>query len=259
MSRKRKSLSGSSAPPEYWLAKVPIWVLDEWDAIADSVAPSETPVAVLDYISPAGTTAPQKMALSSYSQTPGFPCEATLSIREEYIDASLEKDAVYIATHDPEEEHAEVVAPVSLVVDVQPKRTDLYREFIKKDMAANMAKNNKITIVPDARQSAGVYEPRRISMMTKGSLAASTVDSSRSDERYREHRARLPIEELRPMIFRLFESQEYWRFADLVVATDQPTAYLKEVIEELCDVPVKSGAFRNMYKLKLDYRTFSTN
>lgn len=65
-------------------------------------------------------------------------------------------------------------------------------------------------------------------------------------------RIRIERGELEDMVFKLFEQQPFWAFKQLVVETQQPEAFLKEVTNDLC-VYNKRGPNQGKYELKPEY------
>ena len=55
------------------------------------------------------------------------------------------------------------------------------------------------------------------------------------------------------LILTLFERKDAWRFDDLVQETKQPAAYLRELLQEVCDY-TKSGANLGTWSIKAKYR-----
>ncbi|KAK9810881.1 hypothetical protein WJX73_005243 [Symbiochloris irregularis] len=68
-----------------------------------------------------------------------------------------------------------------------------------------------------------------------------------------EHRARLDKDKLEARLFRLFEKQARWKFAELQKHTDQPTAWLKEVLLGVA-LSNKRGPYIGTWELKREYR-----
>ncbi|KAI7743677.1 hypothetical protein M8C21_004125 [Ambrosia artemisiifolia] len=59
--------------------------------------------------------------------------------------------------------------------------------------------------------------------------------------------------ELEDIMFKLFERQPNWALKQLVLETDQPAQFLKEILNELC-VYNKRGANQGTYELKPEYK-----
>lgn len=78
---------------------------------------------------------------------------------------------------------------------------------------------------------------------------------------YREKRkaegkkARDDAAAVQDMLFNAFEKHQYYNIKDLQRITNQPIAYLKEVLKEVCDYNMKNP-HRNMWELKKEYRHY---
>jgi len=63
-----------------------------------------------------------------------------------------------------------------------------------------------------------------------------------------EKRIALPKEELLPLMFRLFQKQPRWRFAQLQKETDQPTQHLRGVLMEIASQN-RAGPYKDLWEL----------
>lgn len=64
---------------------------------------------------------------------------------------------------------------------------------------------------------------------------------------------RIPRNELLDMLFKLFESYQYWSLKGLKENTKQPEIYLKEVLDEIA-VLIKKGPYSMKYSLKPEFK-----
>ncbi|KAL3701931.1 hypothetical protein R1sor_019953 [Riccia sorocarpa] len=71
-------------------------------------------------------------------------------------------------------------------------------------------------------------------------------------------RIRRERNELEDIVFKLFERQSNWSLKQLVHETDQPVAFLKEVLNDLC-IYNKRGANQGTYELKPEYKRTGTD
>jgi transcription initiation factor TFIIF subunit beta len=65
--------------------------------------------------------------------------------------------------------------------------------------------------------------------------------------------ARLPKNQLLDLIFDCFRQYQYWSMKALRQRTQQPEAWLRQVVDEVA-VLIKSGSFANHYTLSDAYR-----
>ena len=68
-------------------------------------------------------------------------------------------------------------------------------------------------------------------------------------EKPQERRARMEYQDLRVKLFKLFQAEAKWSFRQLRDATNQPDAWLKEVLLEIADIH-KGGPDKGLYELK---------
>jgi transcription initiation factor TFIIF subunit beta len=61
--------------------------------------------------------------------------------------------------------------------------------------------------------------------------------------------ARMPRNQLLDLLFGAFRDQQFWRLQDLRQKTQQPEAYLKEVLSEIATLH-RSGDHSSMWELK---------
>lgn len=64
---------------------------------------------------------------------------------------------------------------------------------------------------------------------------------------------RIPRNELLDMLFKLFETYEYWSLKGLKERTKQPEVYLKEVLDEIA-ILIKKGPYSMKYSLKPEFK-----
>ncbi|XP_065887281.1 general transcription factor IIF subunit 2-like isoform X2 [Dysidea avara] len=58
------------------------------------------------------------------------------------------------------------------------------------------------------------------------------------------------------LIFAAFQQHQYYNFKDLVGKTKQPPAYLKQILQEVCQYNTKNP-HKNMWELKPEYRHYA--
>ena len=67
-------------------------------------------------------------------------------------------------------------------------------------------------------------------------------------------RTAIDAQELQAILFRKFERQAQWSFAQLQRETEQPTPHLKAVLSEIA-AQNKRGPYRDLWELKKEFRT----
>ncbi|KAI1816494.1 hypothetical protein GGS20DRAFT_537845 [Poronia punctata] len=84
-------------------------------------------------------------------------------------------------------------------------------------------------------------------------LVRTVPDPKKAKKQKEEKAARLPQSELRDRIFNCYEKFAYWSLKAFRQTLNQPEAWLRENLEELC-VLHKSGRFANHWELKPEYK-----
>ncbi|KAI9593432.1 transcription initiation factor IIF, beta subunit-domain-containing protein [Syncephalis fuscata] len=69
---------------------------------------------------------------------------------------------------------------------------------------------------------------------------------------------RMPRENLITLLFSAFEKYQYWNLKGIMKFTNQPQAYLKEVLADICYL-VKKGKYHSMYRLKEEYHKLTSS
>ncbi|KAK2078991.1 hypothetical protein QBZ16_002681 [Prototheca wickerhamii] len=117
-----------------------------------------------------------------------------------------------------------------------------YRK-LSRQRAQQAAKKTRTTQLISQPQITNLRQPVEIGIRKK---ARDFRDPS-------EKRLAKPAEELTADLFRLFERQPHWVFAQLQRQTDQPLQHLKTVLMEIA-VQNKRGPYKDMWELKKGYR-----
>ena len=63
----------------------------------------------------------------------------------------------------------------------------------------------------------------------------------------------MPRNQLFDLLFALYREQPRWSAKDLRARTEQPEAYLKEVLGQIADLH-RSGEFTGLYELKANFK-----
>lgn len=102
---------------------------------------------------------------------------------------------------------------------------------------------------------------RRVQSLDRIVQNFKPVSDHKHNIEYREKRkaegkkARDDKAAVQDMLFNAFEKHQYYNIKDLVRITNQPIAYLKEVLKEVCDYNMKNP-HKNMWELKKEYRHY---
>jgi len=114
------------------------------------------------------------------------------------------------------------------------------------------------------RLEAGNKPVNQVVQLSKPVQAYKPVSNHESQVQYEQQKKeegkkiRLEKEQVQELLFAAFEKYQYYNVKDLVRITNQPVAFLKEVLKEVCVYNVKAP-HKNMWELKAEYRHYKTN
>ena len=153
------------------------------------------------------------------------------------------------------------LSPVTLLADVVPPDTPLYRQFLTRRTASHqsqsntqrMVEGNSMFITPQVQ--AEMERKRRREEEKKegrgedGEGGAGGMRGKRKEgKRVRGERA-----EVESLLLRLFSESRWLSLKQLVEGTQQPLNFLKEVMTDMC-VRETKGENKDKYQLKEKYR-----
>lgn len=121
--------------------------------------------------------------------------------------------------------------------------------------AARVALDPEYRKLSRARHQAAAVKTRTVQYLQDTKLvgAPSTVQIGQKRKEVSEKRDRMDLKELQPILFRMFEKQPRWNFAQMQKDTHQPTQHLKEVLSEIA-VKNPRGPYKDLWELKKEYR-----
>lgn len=123
-------------------------------------------------------------------------------------------------------------------MQIDPAYRKLARE---RDQAANV-KTRTVQVMSD-RMITNIRRPVGALMLGQKRKGDSSTK-----------RVALAAPDLQAMLFRLFERQPHWSFAQLQQQTEQPTQHLKAVLLEIA-LQNKRGPYRDLWELRKEFKT----
>ncbi|OCB91331.1 transcription initiation factor IIF, beta subunit [Sanghuangporus baumii] len=138
---------------------------------------------------------------------------------------------------------------------MRPKLTDAYRQRLKKRAIAASTPRRTAKVM-DVAEAGGVGRMNRLGagMGTPSSAFAGLVKPKPKPAKGTFERfARMPRNQLLDLLFALYRERPRWSAKDLRSRTEQPEAYLKEVLGEIADLH-RSGEFNGLYELKANFK-----
>jgi len=255
---EEKHLETASADNPVWLVKVPKFLAAKWKEFADGGSGSilGTIKFKSDAPQPSGV-APDSFTLELPEGTEGLP--VTYQVNE--MGSGADHTHMFSSTDDRE---SSLTGKVAKRFDVRPQRSlteksawdsrwgkvdidPTYCKLSRQRYAAANQKHRTLKKIDDqegriATLATMKYTGKR-PMAIPGGPAPSSME---------QKRVRIDKEELENLLFTLFEKKPQWSFSGLVEETNQPTAWLKEVLLGVAALN-KKGANKGTYELKPEY------
>jgi len=136
---------------------------------------------------------------------------------------------------------------------LRPMFTDRYRQRLKQRAIAANKPRKQIMRIEDA----GVGGRGNINMLTSGVTNATPFNFGKPKPKPQkgqfERMARMPRDQLLDELFRAFQERERWSIKVLRERTQQPEAYLKEVLSEVAFLH-RSGEHNGTWELLANYK-----
>eukprot|EP01133_Synstelium_polycarpum_P016339 gene16339-19436_t len=137
---------------------------------------------------------------------------------------------------------------VGLKVDIRMDiNSAAYRELCKSRTTTYNTKTSQSKILEgheSITQLNKIQDPNKIQLSTAIYLPGRAGKKKSQDDK----RERLPEEDLIDLIFKAFEVKNFWDLKGLTSYTDQPTAWLKQILQKICFLN-KRGPNMNMYEI----------
>eukprot|EP00771_Trimastix_marina_P002611 gnl/Trimastix_PCT/3751.p1 GENE.gnl/Trimastix_PCT/3751~~gnl/Trimastix_PCT/3751.p1 ORF type:complete len:293 (+),score=93.17 gnl/Trimastix_PCT/3751:22-900(+) len=148
---------------------------------------------------------------------------------------------------------------VILNADAAPTFTDKYR-FVRRNRVQAIVQQRALRTIREVEVDTNGHVRKTAAQAPRVKVLSESLPHKRPHSPphrgkvQKLKRDRLPKEDVQDLIFHAFEQQSHWSLKGLLQKTDQPQAYLKEILSELC-VYHKRGDHKAMYELKEMYRT----
>lgn len=191
-------------------------------------------------ISEATATSPVKvtLTLSNGELTNELPKEYDLHFMK-----SQKNHYMFTATVD--DEALSIAGKIEHECQIKPR--------MNKEYKALMERLNYETRQPKRSMVLLEQEPSGVKVGTAAHVKESKLLNIKKSKYSSDNkRDRMPKPELMDILFKAFEQHAFWSIDDLVKKTQQPVAYLKQVLPEICDY-IRIGEYRNCYQLKSQF------
>ncbi|KAI3761227.1 hypothetical protein L1987_51639 [Smallanthus sonchifolius] len=239
------NLETARADRAVWLMKCPVVVAKSWNAIPpDSQQNLAKVVVSLDPLRPEDPSSLQFSMEMAGSETVNMPKSYALNMFKDFVPMGVfsESNQGRVATE----------GKVEHKFDMQPnnKNMEEYSRMCRERTNKSMIKNRQIQVIDNDRGLHMRPMPGMIGLIASNSKEKKKAAPVKGPEVKRTRRDRGELEDI---MFKLFEKQPNWALKQLVIETDQPAQFLKEILNELC-VYNKRGTHQGTYELKPEYK-----
>nr|XP_043635974.1 transcription initiation factor IIF subunit beta-like [Erigeron canadensis] len=240
----KTNLETGKAERAVWLMKCPVVVAKSWQS-SESQQNLAKVVVSLDPLHPEHPNSLQFSMEMASSDIPNMPKSYSLNMFKDFVPMSIFSEST----------QGKVAAEgkIEHKFDMKPhnKNMEEYRKMCRERTNKSMVKNRQIMVIDNDR---GMHMRPLPGMI--GLIPANNKDKKKATVPVKApevKRTRRDRGELEDIMFKLFERQPNWALKQLVLETDQPAQFLKEILNDLC-VYNKRGSNQGTYELKPEYK-----
>ncbi|XP_071733213.1 transcription initiation factor IIF subunit beta-like [Rutidosis leptorrhynchoides] len=243
----KTNLETLRADRSVWLMKCPVVVAKSWQSIPpDSQQNLSKVVVSLDPLNPQDPSSLQfSMEMAGSEMIPNMPKSYSLNMFKDFVPMTIFSES--------SQGKVAMEGKVEHKFDMKPhnKNMEEYRKMCRERTNKSMVKNRQIQVIDNDRGMHMRPMPGMIGLIpsnSKEKKKAAVPVKQPEVKRTRRDRG-----ELEDIMFKLFERQPNWALKQLVLETDQPAQFLKEILNDLC-VYNKRGSNQGTYELKPEYK-----
>ncbi|ORY51801.1 hypothetical protein BCR33DRAFT_711999 [Rhizoclosmatium globosum] len=250
-------INSATVGTQAWLVKIPKFVKEQWDKVG--ATPGIDLGVLRVYRQKQGSKAPPKITLHlPTNPMPGIADHWTDTLPKNYtlnLTNAATANTHVMTTTEAQDVVTAFTATVVHEATVTPSIDESYRALMKKRQEDEVRKKrNIVEITMDEAKKKMRIQAANVATVDKSIIKASqnaiavvTGRTNQADKRERMEKA-----DLINALIVLFHQNQYYKFAELVEKTQQPHAWLKEVLSDVA-VLVKKGLYNGMYELKPEY------
>lgn len=227
-----------------WLVKLPRFLLDKWQKTE-----GDKDLGFLR-LKDRGRQDEIKLVLPDTAENANIPKEYDLSVTNTVVKNTF----VFQEEQRPSKRsRTSLKGTVAHECSVRPIPSESYSQIMKQRSAKASQPKREIRRLDDSSTSFGgnLLAPGTTGFQSNNVF----IESKKTDKRPELKATRLPRNEVMDMLFRCFESYDYWTLKGLREATGQPEAWLKEILETMA-VLNKKGPYALKWSLKREYRDY---
>ncbi|KAJ1914282.1 hypothetical protein H4219_004866 [Mycoemilia scoparia] len=229
-----------------WLVKVPDFLAERWRS-ADN--PDEEIGKLRIYDQPDANGNNISMLLPDTAGNSDIPKEYHLKVinnqvQNMYVFSELKKPDQNLKPTNIKNTQAVPTALTGTIhheCTISPVFNDEYQNIMRKRTLKADRPNSSVVLMNDIFRPDMHRAPEPFLLSTK-------QQKKQKEAKY----ARMPREELRDLLFSVFEDYQYWSMKGLIEYTKQPQQFLREVLLEIAELN-RDGSFASLYSLKQEY------
>ncbi|KAH7659658.1 DNA helicase protein [Dioscorea alata] len=252
----RNVLETARADRSVWLMKCPPVVSRAWQAAAASSSSSEAsatqPVVAKVVLSvdplckddPSSVQFKMEMAQTDPGNTPK---SYSLNMFKDFVPMCVFSES--------SQGKYSIEGKVEHKFDMEPHSDNLkdYGKLCRERTNKAMIKTRQVQVIDNDHGVLMRPMPGMVGLIPSGSKEKKKPTPTKQSDVKRTRRDRRELENI---IFKLFERQPNWALKQLVLETDQPEQFLKEILNDLC-VYNKRGPNQGTHELKPEYKKSS--
>jgi len=237
------------SPEEYWLLKVPSYVVDTWRGLSPD---AELGQIIIDQSHLDDNRRP--VMHLRVNPGPDKALEPDWLLQTRPIAADSPQLVFFDSAQHPASK-VRMAGKVDCIVDARP--VDLELRLQKTDQLPETFQTHEprqklVGGTPARAVGQTMFVPGThklpVTKVTRIDNTASHLKPRMEKNRQKDKRVRIDKPQLQTLLFSLFEKKPHWSMKDLVVETEQPQRFLKEVLDEMAVYSTKGD---NMFTWSL--------
>jgi transcription initiation factor TFIIF subunit beta len=241
-------LDVAKADTGVWLVKVPKYLAKKWNEAAEN---SEVGVIRITQSKSSAPRPKQEVVFHlnetlARSSKPGEK-EEKVPTEHKFVMTPLGSQAVYILKQ-PEvdsKDNLSIIGKVMQRAECIPQQNDFNYMNLKREEAKKFIEPKRQIQMANVFMQKTHFLPRS----TPTSFKTNQVQAKKDVPK----RLRKDKEKVLDILFNAFQKHQFYTIKDLVKLTNQPPAYLKDILHEICRYNSK-GSHKNTWELKEEYK-----
>ncbi|KIP04282.1 hypothetical protein PHLGIDRAFT_129621 [Phlebiopsis gigantea 11061_1 CR5-6] len=239
-----------------WLVKIPRHLMEQWSSVSEEDVHLATIRVYHNAKSAAGKTPRIVLMLPPLANQAGEPGD---EYELDMVNESVENQFV-VAEREKEPGTASrarttiLTGRVKHECNLRPVLTDRYRQRLKmRNMKANLPSRTIKRIEDEHPGDRGSINRLTSGVTNTSSFTDLVKPKAKPPKGQFERMARMPRNQLLDLLFGLFREREHWSVKILREKTQQPEAYLKEVLSEIAFMH-RSGEHNGTWELMANFK-----